>query len=103
MAVTEATLADYADRLASDALDVRTVLAKVTETVRLYNTLGISPEVAGLATDSTTVPGTSFDKVTMQNAYSSLEQVVRLLTGQSVTQGNHIDNIDKASVLGAEV
>lgn len=89
--------------LAEIATDLQALLAKAQVAVRVYNTRGISPFVAALATDGTVVTGTNFDKLTMQNTYFSLEQFTKFMTGQTIVEGNYIDNIDKAAVLGPDV
>lgn len=96
-------LAGFGEELAAIATDLQVLLARAQVTTRTYNTRGISPFVSALATDETAIEGTNFDKLTMQNTYFALEQFVKFMTGQAVVQGNYIDNIDKAAVLGTEV
>lgn len=89
----------FSEELAEVADEMRIVLAKARDLRARYFDTGISTDVNAVESDTDMVPGTDFDKATMIGMLTVLEQYIKFMDAEAVTQNTYRVTINKAAAL----
>lgn len=93
--------AGFSEELAEVADEMRIVLAKARDLRSRYFDTGISEDVNAVENDTDLVPETTFDKATMIGMITTLEQFVKFMDNEAVTQNTYRVTVNKAAALRA--